>query len=136
EPELALTLQRGGLGVEPADEDHVPVHVTQGLRIGHGGVPGVRAEPALRRQQLDHLGPALAAVVRTVVDAGGGRDVPGRGAGGGRGRGRCALHGGEVRAVEVREWGDAHTHAFRSAGSGRGGPRSLTYESVGYDTVG
>ena len=57
--ELAVALQRGGLGVDAADQDHVAVEAAQLVR---GEVPvelGVVDPLALRRQQLDQLGAAV-----------------------------------------------------------------------------
>ncbi len=68
--QLALALQRGGLGVEPAGEHHVGPQAAQGLGIQVGDpvvVPGVGDARALRCEELDGLD--LATGVGAGVDA-------------------------------------------------------------------
>ena len=60
--ELALALQRGGLGVEAADQHQVAVEPAQllvGQRVDDGVVLRVRDALALGVEQLDHLRPAV-----------------------------------------------------------------------------
>ena len=60
--QLALALERGGLGVEAADEDQVAVEPAQllvGQRVDDGVVLGVRDALTLGVEQLDHLRAAV-----------------------------------------------------------------------------
>ena len=57
--ELAVPLQRGGLGVDPPGEDHVAVEAAQLLRTEVEVELGVVDALALGRQQLDQLGAAV-----------------------------------------------------------------------------
>ena len=59
EPELALALQGGGLGVDPADEDQVAVETAQ-LLVGQVDVVLGMVDPlALRGEELDELGASV-----------------------------------------------------------------------------
>ena len=60
--QLALALERGGLGVEATDEDQVAVEPAQllvGQRVDDGVVVGVRDTLPLGVEQLDHLRAAV-----------------------------------------------------------------------------
>ena len=60
--QLALALERGGLGVEAADQDQVAVEAAQllvGQRVDDGVVVRVRDALTLGVEQLDHLRAAV-----------------------------------------------------------------------------
>jgi hypothetical protein len=58
ERQLALALQGGGFDVEAADGSHVSVEFLEFLRaefFGVSGEDGIKAEFAVRAEELDHL---------------------------------------------------------------------------------
>ena len=59
QPQLALALQRGGLGVDPAYQDQVAVETAQLLRRQVDVVLGMVDPLALGGEELDELGASV-----------------------------------------------------------------------------